>query len=159
MMEILSRRTKNNPLILGDPGVGKTAIVEGLAQQIAAGNVPENLMNQNIWTLDLPGLVAGAKYRGEFEERLKNVIQEATEADDVILFIDEMHTIIGAGSAEAPSTRALCSSPCSRAVPSRLSAPPRPRNSASTSPRTRPSSVASRPSMSRSRASRTRSRS
>ena len=100
MMEILSRRTKNNPLILGDPGVGKTAIVEGLAQQIAAGNVSENLMNQNIWTLDLPGLVAGAKYRGEFEERLKNVIQEATEADDVILFIDEMHTIIGAGSAE-----------------------------------------------------------
>ena len=83
MMEILSRRTKNNPLILGDPGVGKTAIVEGLAQQIAAGNVPENLMNQNIWTLDLPGLVAGAKYRGEFEERLKNVIQEATESDDM----------------------------------------------------------------------------
>ncbi|MFR7798714.1 MAG: AAA family ATPase [Collinsella sp.] len=71
--------------------MGKTAIVEGLAQQIAAGNVPENLMNQNIWTLDLPGLVAGAKYRGEFEERLKNVIQEATEADDVILFIDDAH--------------------------------------------------------------------
>ncbi|MDY2777352.1 MAG: ATP-dependent Clp protease ATP-binding subunit [Collinsella sp.] len=100
MMEILSRRTKNNPLILGDPGVGKTAIVEGLAQEIAAGNVPENLMNQNVWTLDLPGLVAGAKYRGEFEERLKNVIREATEADDIILFIDEMHTLIGAGSAE-----------------------------------------------------------
>ncbi len=100
MMEILARRTKNNPLILGDPGVGKTAIVEGLAQEIAAGNVPENLMGQNIWTLDLPGLVAGAKYRGEFEERLKNVIQEATEADDIILFIDEMHTLIGAGSAE-----------------------------------------------------------
>ena len=100
MMEILSRRTKNNPLILGDPGVGKTAIVEGLAQEIAAGNVPENLMNQNIWTLDLPGLVAGAKYRGEFEERLKNVIAEATEADDIILFIDEMHTLVGAGSAE-----------------------------------------------------------
>ena len=100
MMEILSRRTKNNPLILGDPGVGKTAIVEGLAQEIASGNVPENLMNQNIWTLDLPGLVAGAKYRGEFEERLKNVIAEATEADDIILFIDEMHTLIGAGSAE-----------------------------------------------------------
>ena len=100
MMEILSRRAKNNPLILGDPGVGKTAIVEGLAQEIASGNVPENLMNQNVWTLDLPGLVAGAKYRGEFEERLKNVIQEATEADDIILFIDEMHTLIGAGSAE-----------------------------------------------------------
>ncbi len=100
MMEILSRRTKNNPLVLGDPGVGKTAIVEGLAQEIAAGNVPENLMNMNVWTLDLPGLVAGAKYRGEFEERLKNVIAEATEADDIILFIDEMHTLIGAGSAE-----------------------------------------------------------
>ena len=100
MMEILSRRTKNNPLILGDPGVGKTAIVEGLAQRIAAGDVPENLVDMNIWTLDLPGLVAGAKYRGEFEERLKNVIAEATEADDVILFIDEMHTLIGAGSAE-----------------------------------------------------------
>ena len=100
MMEILSRRTKNNPLILGDPGVGKTAIVEGLAQEIASGNVPENLMGMNIWTLDMPGLVAGAKYRGEFEERLKNVINEATEADDIILFIDEMHTLIGAGSAE-----------------------------------------------------------
>ncbi len=100
VMEILARRTKNNPLILGDPGVGKTAIVEGLAEEIAAGNVPENLMGMNIWTLDLPGLVAGAKYRGEFEERLKNVIQEATEADDIILFIDEMHTLIGAGSAE-----------------------------------------------------------
>ena len=100
MMEILSRRTKNNPLILGDPGVGKTAIVEGLAQRIAAGDVPENLVDMNVWTLDLPGLVAGAKYRGEFEERLKNVIAEATEADDVILFIDEMHTLIGAGSAE-----------------------------------------------------------
>ena len=100
MMEILSRRTKNNPLILGDPGVGKTAIVEGLAQRIAAGDVPENLVDMNVWTLDLPGLVAGAKYRGEFEERLKNVIAEATDADDVILFIDEMHTLIGAGSAE-----------------------------------------------------------
>ena len=100
MMEILSRRTKNNPLILGDPGVGKTALVEGLAQEIAAGNVPENLMDKNIWALDLPGLVAGAKYRGEFEERLKGVIQECTDADDVILFIDEMHTLIGAGSAE-----------------------------------------------------------
>ena len=100
MMEILSRRTKNNPLILGDPGVGKTALVEGLAQEIVAGNVPENLLNMNIWSLDLPGLVAGAKYRGEFEERLKNVIAECTESDNAILFIDEMHTLIGAGSAE-----------------------------------------------------------
>ena len=79
--------------------VGKTAIVEGLAQEISAGNVPGGAMGQNIWTLDLPGLVAGAKYRGEFEERLKSVIAEATEADDIILFIDEMHTLIGAGSA------------------------------------------------------------
>ena len=100
MMEILSRRTKNNPLILGDPGVGKTALVEGLAQEIVAGNVPENLLNMNIWALDLPGLVAGAKYRGEFEERVKNVIAECTESDNAILFIDEMHTLIGAGSAE-----------------------------------------------------------
>ena len=100
MMEILSRRTKNNPLILGDPGVGKTALVEGLAQEIVAGNVPENLLNMNVWALDLPGLVAGAKYRGEFEERLKNVIAECTESDNAILFIDEMHTLIGAGSAE-----------------------------------------------------------
>ena len=100
MMEILSRRTKNNPLILGDPGVGKTVLVEGLAQEIADGNVPENLVDKNIWSLDLPGLVAGAKYRGEFEERLKGVIKEATDAEDVILFIDEIHTIIGAGSAE-----------------------------------------------------------
>ena len=100
MMEILSRRNKNNPLILGDPGVGKTALVEGLAQEIASGDVPENLVDKNIWALDLPGLVAGAKYRGEFEERLKGVIQECTDADDVILFIDEMHTLIGAGSAE-----------------------------------------------------------
>lgn len=100
MMEILSRRTKNNPLILGDSGVGKTALVEGLAQEIVAGNVPENLLNMNIWALDLPGLVAGAKYRGEFEERLKNVIAECTESDNAILFIDEMHTLIGAGSAE-----------------------------------------------------------
>ena len=100
VMEILCRRTKNNPLILGDPGVGKTAIVEGLAQKIAAGDVPDNLHNMKVIALDLPGLVAGAKYRGEFEERLKNVIDEATEADDVILFFDEMHTLIGAGSAE-----------------------------------------------------------
>lgn len=100
VMEILCRRTKNNPLVLGDPGVGKTAIVEGLAQKIAEGDVPETLQGMNIISLDLPGLVAGAKYRGEFEERLKNVIEEATSADDVILFIDEMHTLIGAGSAE-----------------------------------------------------------
>ncbi len=99
MMEILSRRTKNNPLI-GDPGVGKTAIAEGLAYRIVTGDVPEGLVNKTIWALDLGALVAGAKYRGEFEERLKAVIAEVTEADDVILFIDEMHTLIGAGTAD-----------------------------------------------------------
>lgn len=159
MMEILSRRTKNNPLILGDPGVGKTAIVEGLAQQIAAGNVPENLMNQNIWTLDLPGLVAGAKYRGEFEERLKNVIQEQPKPTTSSCLSTRCTPSSVPVLPRVLSMRALCSSPCSRAVLSRSSVPPRPRSSASTSPRTRPSSVASRPLMSRSRASRTRSRS
>ncbi len=159
MMEILSRRTKNNPLILGDPGVGKTAIVEGLAQQIAAGNVPENLMNQNIWTLDLPGLVAGAKYRGEFEERLKNVIQEQPKPTTSSCLSTRCTPSSVPVLPRDPSMQAPCSSPCSRAVLFRSSVPPRPRSSVSTSPRIRPLSVASRPSMSRSRASRTRSRS
>ena len=100
VIRILSRKTKNNPCLIGEPGVGKTAIAEGLAQRIVRGDVPENLKDRIVFSLDMGALVAGAKYRGEFEERLKNVIQEATEADDVILFIDEMHTIIGAGSAE-----------------------------------------------------------
>lgn len=159
MMEILSRRTKNNPLILGDPGVGKTAIVEGLAQQIAAGNVPENLMNQNIWTLDLPGLVAGAKYRGEFEERLKNVIQEATEADDVILFIDEMHTIIGAGSAEGSIDASSMLKPVLARRAFQIIGATTAEEFRKYLTKVRPLSVASRPSMLRSRASRTRSRS
>ena len=159
MMEILSRRTKNNPLILGDPGVGKTAIVEGLAQEIAAGNVPENLMNQNIWTLDLPGLVAGAKYRGEFEERLKNVIAEATEADDIILFIDEMHTLIGAGSAEGSIDASSMLKPVLARGAFQSSAPPRPRSSASTCRRIPRSSAASSRSTSRSPAFRIPSRS
>ena len=131
MMEILSRRTKNNPLILGDPGVGKTAIVEGLAQQIAAGNVPENLMNQNIWTLDLPGLVAGAKYRGEFEERLKNVIQEQPRPTTSSCLSTRCTPSSVPVLPRVPSTQAPCSSPCSRAAPSRLSVPRRQRSSAS----------------------------
>ena len=100
VMQVLARRQKNNPLILGDPGVGKTAIVEGLAQLVATGNVPDILRGRQIWTLDVASLVAGSKYRGEFEERLKKVISEVMENKDDILFIDEIHTIIGAGSAE-----------------------------------------------------------
>ena len=100
VMQVLARRQKNNPLILGDPGVGKTAVVEGLAQLISSGNVPDLLRNRQIWTLDVAALVAGSKYRGEFEDRLKRVIAEVEESGNDILFIDEMHTLIGAGSAE-----------------------------------------------------------
>lgn len=100
VIQILSRRTKNNPCLIGEPGVGKTAIAEGLALKIAAGEVPELLKNKRIVSLDLTGMVAGTKYRGDFEERIKKVIDEVKAADDIILFIDEVHTLIGAGSAE-----------------------------------------------------------
>jgi ATP-dependent Clp protease ATP-binding subunit ClpC len=100
VIQILSRRTKNNPCLIGEPGVGKTAIAEGLAQEIVKGDVPETLKNKRVITLDLSGMVAGAKYRGEFEERLKNAIDEIKASGDIILFIDEMHTIIGAGASE-----------------------------------------------------------
>lgn len=100
VLEILCRRTKNNPCLIGDPGVGKTAIVEGLAQNIVNGNIPEILKNKRVVTLDLPSMVAGAKYRGEFEDRLKKVMDEIRKDGNVILFIDEIHTIIGAGAAE-----------------------------------------------------------
>lgn len=100
MMQILCRRQKNNPLLLGEPGVGKTAVVEGLAQLIVADQVPDILRNRRLVTLDVSALVAGSKYRGEFEERLKKCIKEVEQADDIILFIDELHTIIGAGAAE-----------------------------------------------------------
>nr|WP_316521007.1 ATP-dependent Clp protease ATP-binding subunit [Kitasatospora sp. K002] len=100
-VEILSRRTKNNPVLIGEPGVGKTAIVEGLAQRIVSGDVPQSLKEKRVVTLDLTALVAGSKYRGEFEERLKNVIDEVTEAEkSVILFLDELHTVVGAGGGE-----------------------------------------------------------
>jgi len=100
VMHILSRRTKNNPILIGEAGVGKTAIVEGLAQRVAKGDVPENLKNKRIVALDLGALIAGTKYRGEFEDRVKAVLKEIRESDDVILFIDEMHTLVGAGAAE-----------------------------------------------------------
>lgn len=100
VVQILSRRTKNNPVLIGEPGVGKTAIAEGLAQRIIDGKVPETLSNKRVFTLDLSSVVAGSKFRGEFEERLKKVMEEIRAAGDVILFIDELHTLIGAGAAE-----------------------------------------------------------
>lgn len=101
VLQILSRRTKNNPILIGEPGTGKTAIVEGLAERIVRGDVPENLKNKKLFSLDMGALVAGAKYKGEFEERLKSVINEVTQADgDIILFIDEIHTLVGAGKGE-----------------------------------------------------------
>ncbi len=100
VMQVLSRRTKNNPVLIGEPGVGKTAIVEGLAQAIAGGDVPETIKGKQIYTLDLGALVAGSRYRGDFEERLKKVLKEIRTRGDIILFIDELHTLVGAGAAE-----------------------------------------------------------
>ncbi|HLF43105.1 MAG TPA: Clp protease N-terminal domain-containing protein, partial [Acidimicrobiia bacterium] len=100
VMQILSRRTKNNPVLIGEPGVGKTAVVEGLASRISSSQVPESLKGKQIYTLDLAALVAGSKYRGEFEERLKKVMKEIMQRGDIILFIDELHNLVGAGAAE-----------------------------------------------------------
>ena len=115
VMQVLARRQKNNPLILGDPGVGKTAVVEGLAQLVCTGNVPDILRGKQIWTLDMASLVAGSKYRGEFEERMKKVIKELVDSANDILFIDEIHTVLGAGSAEGSiDAAAILKPPLSR---------------------------------------------
>src|ERR671914_470793 len=100
VMQVLSRRTKNNPVLIGEPGVGKTAVVEGLAQLVVKGEVPETLKDKQLYTLDLGSLVAGSRYRGDFEERLKKVLKEIRTRGDIILFIDELHTLVGAGAAE-----------------------------------------------------------
>ena len=106
VIQILSRRTKNNPVLIGEPGVGKTAVAEGLAVKIANGDVPEHLKSKRVFSLDLTSMIAGTKYRGDFEDRIKNVIEEVKKSDDIILFIDELHTIIGAGSAEGSADAA-----------------------------------------------------
>ena len=99
VLQILSRRTKNNPILIGEPGVGKTAIAEGLAQRIVHGDVPENLKSKKVYSLDMGALIAGAKYQGEFEERLKTVVKEVVDSEgEIILFIDEIHTLVGAGA-------------------------------------------------------------
>src|SRR5690606_26999316 len=101
VIQILSRRTKNNPILVGEPGVGKTAIAEGIAHRIIKGDVPENLKTKTVFSLDMGALIAGAKYKGEFEERLKAVVKEVTQSDgEIILFIDEIHTLVGAGGGE-----------------------------------------------------------
>src|SRR5574344_187859 len=101
VLQILSRRTKNNPILIGEPGVGKTAIAEGIAHRIIDGDVPDNLKSKEIYSLDMGALIAGAKYKGEFEERLKSVVKEVISADgEIVLFIDEIHTLVGAGASE-----------------------------------------------------------
>ena len=160
VMQILSRRTKNNPVLIGEPGVGKTAVVEGLAQRIADNQVPEVLRGKEIYTLDLGALVAGSKYRGEFEERLKKVIKEIADRKDIILFIDEMHNLVGAGAAEGAIDAASILKPVlARGELQTIGASAQRRSTsiASMSRRMRPLSGASSRSSSESRASRKRS--
>ena len=141
LLQILSRRTKNNPILIGEPGTGKTAIVEGLAGRIVRGDVPENLKDKQVYSLDMGALVAGAKYKGEFEERLKSVINEVTKAEGrIILFIDEIHTLVGAGGGEGAMDAANILKPAlARGELRAIST-----NIRSISRRTRPSSAVSR---------------
>ena len=155
VIQILGRKTKNNPALIGEPGVGKTAIAEGLAHRIVAGDVPDILLNKRVLTLDIGSLVAGTKYRGEFEERLKKIIEELRNTDDAILFIDELHTLVGAGAAEGAIDAAnILKPPLSRGELQCIGA-----TTASTSRRTRPSSGGSSRSWWRSPRSSRRSRS
>ena len=159
-IQVLSRRTKNNPVLIGEPGVGKTAIAEGLALRIVNGDVPESLKDKQLMALDMGALIAGAKYRGEFEERLKAVLNEVqSAAGSVILFIDEMHTLVGAGKADgAMDASNLLETGACRAVNCTASARPRSMSIASMSKRTPRSPAASSPFSSRNRPSRTPSR-
>lgn len=145
VLQILSRRTKNNPMLIGEPGTGKTAIAEGLAQRIVRGDVPENLRSKQIYSLDMGALVAGAKYKGEFEERLKAIVNEVTGAEgEIILFIDEIHTLVGAGKGEGAMDAANILKPALAAASSAASARPHSTSIRNTSRRTRPSNAASR---------------
>jgi ATP-dependent Clp protease ATP-binding subunit ClpB len=137
-MQVLSRRTKNNPVLIGEPGVGKTAIAEGLARRIVAGDVPEGLKNKRVVSLDLGAMLAGAKYRGEFEDRFKAFIKEVIDsAGAIVLFIDELHTLVGAGKAEGAVDASNMIKPRSRAASCGAWGRPRWTNTANTSRRIR----------------------